>query len=240
MNQDLRQQLRSPWAASTTHLLEMGRKSTKAHFAFAWTLHPSEPLQALSVGLTPEALRELEQHQHKAAKPTVIERLCEICQRKLRAVRLRDLEPLNFSEEFCPISLLNQQKRITDLWATATHAQGKGTKLLAFFRWGESAEPFSDEEDRTLEELVSAIPDQSLWQGLEPNQTMELRRLSEAEQRVLKYLQEPQTEMQIADQLDRSPHTIHAHVKSIYLKYGVSSRRELLARIQTQSQMAGE
>lgn len=53
-------------------------------------------------------------------------------------------------------------------------------------------------------------------------------RLSATERRVLAHLlSEEGTEREIARALYRSPHTVHVHVKSIYRKLGVSSRREL-------------
>ena len=41
---------------------------------------------------------------------------------------------------------------------------------------------------------------------------------------------------QIADKLSLSRHTVHVYVKSLYRRYGVSSRGELLARWVTNNQ----
>lgn len=55
-------------------------------------------------------------------------------------------------------------------------------------------------------------------------------RLSRTERIVLSYLLTKMTERQIAVELQRSPHTVHVHVKNIYRKLNVSSRRQLQGR----------
>lgn len=54
--------------------------------------------------------------------------------------------------------------------------------------------------------------------------------LSPAERRVLPLLLRRLSERAIAERLHNSRNTIHTHVKSIYLKYGVHSRKELLGK----------
>ncbi len=54
-----------------------------------------------------------------------------------------------------------------------------------------------------------------------------LAKLSKTELHVLSYLRSQTTEKEIADRLGRSPHTVHVHVKNIYRKLGVSSRKHL-------------
>jgi DNA-binding CsgD family transcriptional regulator len=56
-------------------------------------------------------------------------------------------------------------------------------------------------------------------------------RLSKKEQQVLSHLRRGMTEGQVAEQLDRSRHTVHVHVKSIYRKLGVFSRQELMQKL---------
>lgn len=51
--------------------------------------------------------------------------------------------------------------------------------------------------------------------------------LSPTEQRVCALLLERLTEQQIAEQLDRSPNTVHVHVRNIYRKLAVRTRRQL-------------
>jgi len=55
-----------------------------------------------------------------------------------------------------------------------------------------------------------------------------LERLSKTERRVLELLLRRDTEKQIAQTISRSPHTVHVHVKSIYCKLMVNSRKQLL------------
>lgn len=55
-----------------------------------------------------------------------------------------------------------------------------------------------------------------------------LLRLSKAERAILDYLLDGLTEAQTAHRLNRSRHTVHVHVKSIYRKLGVNSRVEMV------------
>jgi DNA-binding CsgD family transcriptional regulator len=59
-----------------------------------------------------------------------------------------------------------------------------------------------------------------------------LDRLSCTEHRVLQRLRLHETERQAAEVLGRSPNTIHVHVKSIYRKLRVTSRRQLLSMLE--------
>lgn len=54
-----------------------------------------------------------------------------------------------------------------------------------------------------------------------------LDRLSETERRVLDLLMEGLTEREAAERIGRSPHTVHVHVKNVYRKLDVTSRRQL-------------
>ncbi len=58
--------------------------------------------------------------------------------------------------------------------------------------------------------------------------------LSPTEQKVFALLGEQLSEREIAAKLERSPHTVHVHIKSIYRKLSVGSRAELRARTQQQ------
>ena len=51
--------------------------------------------------------------------------------------------------------------------------------------------------------------------------------LSPTEKRVCALLLQRLTEQRIAEHLERSPNTIHVHVRNIYRKLGVRTRREL-------------
>ncbi len=56
-----------------------------------------------------------------------------------------------------------------------------------------------------------------------------MAKLSKTERHVLHHLRQGLTERQVAGVMDRSPHTVHVHVKNIYRKLGIGKRRELLA-----------
>lgn len=51
--------------------------------------------------------------------------------------------------------------------------------------------------------------------------------LSPTEQRVCALLLDRMTEQQVAEQLGRSPNTIHVHVRNIYRKLAIRTRQEL-------------
>lgn len=54
-----------------------------------------------------------------------------------------------------------------------------------------------------------------------------LGKLTRTERRVLEMLRSNATEKTIADSMHRSPHTVHVHVKNIYRKLGIGSRKQL-------------
>ncbi|MEM9345236.1 MAG: helix-turn-helix transcriptional regulator [Planctomycetota bacterium] len=51
--------------------------------------------------------------------------------------------------------------------------------------------------------------------------------LSPTEKRVCSLLLQRLTEQRIAEHLDRSPNTVHVHVRNIYRKLGVRTRKQL-------------
>ena len=57
------------------------------------------------------------------------------------------------------------------------------------------------------------------------------RPLSPREDEVLRALTEGRTEKEVAQEMGLSPHTIHVHVKSIYKKFAVNRRAELLRKV---------
>lgn len=65
-----------------------------------------------------------------------------------------------------------------------------------------------------------------------PTAAMLHNRLSQTERDVLDLLCQNKTEREVAQHFDRSPHTVHVHVKSIYRKLGVHSRPQLLRMMQ--------
>jgi len=57
--------------------------------------------------------------------------------------------------------------------------------------------------------------------------------LSSMEQRVCDLLMQRRTEQQVAQALGRSPNTVHVHVRNIYRKLGIRTRRELFAKVES-------
>ncbi len=56
-----------------------------------------------------------------------------------------------------------------------------------------------------------------------------LGQLTEAQRRIFLLVLEDLSEREISERVERSPHTIHDHVRAIYATFGVSSRAEVLA-----------
>ena len=53
--------------------------------------------------------------------------------------------------------------------------------------------------------------------------------LSPTERRICALLLQSLTEQRIAEHVNRSPNTVHVHVRNIYRKLGVRTRKQLLA-----------
>ena len=68
-----------------------------------------------------------------------------------------------------------------------------------------------------------------LGQSPSATQTDLLAKLTRTELRVLEMLRSNVTEKFIADSMHRSPHTVHVHVKNIYRKMNIGSRKQLQA-----------
>lgn len=62
--------------------------------------------------------------------------------------------------------------------------------------------------------------------------------LSKTEKRVLHLLLKGMTEKQAAEQLERSHNTVHVHVRNIYRKLGVSSRKMLYQLMDSRPDLA--
>lgn len=83
-----------------------------------------------------------------------------------------------------------------------------------------------------VEVLIAVLPELArrtrLAYGNDPgNSNM---RLTPREQQILELLSLGRTVKQIAEELRRSPHTVHDHVKSLHQKLGAKTRGELIAR----------
>lgn len=85
------------------------------------------------------------------------------------------------------------------------------------------------EHQASLESLLPLLSRRVLL-ALGATPSTESTWLTVREQQVLEHLVLGKSVRQIADDLGRSPHTVHDHVKSLHRKLGASSRGELIAR----------
>jgi DNA-binding NarL/FixJ family response regulator len=95
---------------------------------------------------------------------------------------------------------------------------------------GSSADPV-EKKRRLLADLVRMIGEQV--HGQPPRLTLlqaELNRLPPRLQQTMSSLLNGDSEKQAAKKMGVSPHTVHVYVKTLYRRYNVSSRGELLAR----------
>ncbi len=83
--------------------------------------------------------------------------------------------------------------------------------------------------EQALASLLNTLRQRTV-QALGAERAESTRWLTEREQLVLEHLTLGKSVRQIADELGRSPHTVHDHVKSLHRKLGASSRGELIAR----------
>ena len=67
-----------------------------------------------------------------------------------------------------------------------------------------------------IDDLQQTLPSQSVLP------------LSPTEKRVCALLLQRLTEQRIAEHIERSPNTVHVHVRNIYRKLGVRTRKQLL------------
>jgi DNA-binding CsgD family transcriptional regulator len=119
---------------------------------------------------------------------------------------------------------------------------GRSWALLTVMRCNDGGSFSNGEHNRLMQhhgDLKQVLCDGHSWDGVHEacgpggGQSVDevVERLSDTEQRVLNYLRQGYTERQAAEEMDRSRHTVHVHVKNIYRKFGVFSRRELLATV---------
>lgn len=81
--------------------------------------------------------------------------------------------------------------------------------------------------ERILADAKGRHPQEVEPTGVEPS-SLNLKSLSQTEERVALLLEQGLTERQVAEALNRSRHTVHVHVKNIYRKLGVRSRSECI------------
>lgn len=103
-------------------------------------------------------------------------------------------------------------------------------------------QPFNPEPENTEPADVPTAPLKAINRLAKPKaeQPLQVRYqppLSVTERRVLLLLNRGMTEKQVAAELDRSPNTVHVHVRNIYRKLGVSSRKMLYRLLDEQPEL---
>jgi len=96
---------------------------------------------------------------------------------------------------------------------------------------GAAAGDPADKERRLLADVMRMIGEQI--HGQPPRMTVletELNRLPPRLQQTMQSLLSGDSEKQAAAKMGVSPHTVHVYVKTLYRKYNVSSRGELLSK----------
>ncbi len=99
--------------------------------------------------------------------------------------------------------------------------------LIVFVALTSDSSPAHRPGARTLAALLPLIAERAAL-AMPPGP--EIGWLTEREQNVLDRLTLGRSVREIAEDLDRSPHTVHDHVKSLHRKLSASSRGELVAR----------
>lgn len=137
---------------------------------------------------------------------------------------------------------LEASEHVTDCLCESVQLDGEVWGLLCYLRCAPSL-PFTEQQVDRLRRLHPTVQRRlqtALRRELRPNGptgepgdrhvplSQLLARLSRTEGQVLGYLRTSLTEKQIADELERSHHTVHVHVKNIYRKFGISSRKQLM------------
>lgn len=147
--------------------------------------------------------------------------------------------------EYHPIGLYTT---VADALALTCDLTNSARATLAYLRCG-THDPFTDEDVDALRRLRPVIADAirgsqmheragnspageatasagSMF-GSPMSLEQMLNRLTPTEQHVLRQLRTNASEKAIAEGMHRSPHTIHVHVKNIYRKLNIGSRRQI-------------
>jgi DNA-binding CsgD family transcriptional regulator len=104
-----------------------------------------------------------------------------------------------------------------------------GPWLAVELRLGSGDDPAAERTRASLRVALSHLaPRYRLAFG--DSATRTVGRVTPSEQVVLEQLVMGRSVKEIADELSRSPHTIHDHIKSLHRKFGASNRGQLVAR----------
>ncbi len=112
---------------------------------------------------------------------------------------------------------------------------GPGGRVLTI-EMASSNIPFGEAEAAALEAILPLLARRAIMAiGTDPSEAAAW--LTAREQNILQHLLLGKSVREIAEELGRSPHTVHDHVKSLHRKLGASSRGELVARALGYSEM---
>ncbi|MEQ9454954.1 MAG: helix-turn-helix transcriptional regulator [Phycisphaeraceae bacterium] len=238
----------SAFAAYLTHALENLRQQLEADIAVSARFNqgPNSPSHAYHVGLSPDIARSLDLANWPQDPGSALEYLAGPAptNKALRPIEIVGASAVARSALF---RRLEHVRPVGDALALSLELDTTARQAFVFLRWFNRSR-FSQNDERGLSDTIDILrqrltlasndsiqPPTGPVSGAVLNQHLQPAtvsdRLSTTEQKILKYLKQALTEKQIAEEINRSPHTVHVHVKSIYLKLGVSSRRELLARL---------
>lgn len=102
-------------------------------------------------------------------------------------------------------------------------------RCLAVEFGSNGASPISGSEIEVIRASLALLARRAML-AFGPERSTALTRLTYREQQVLDHLTLGKSVKEIAQDLGRSPHTVHDHVKSLHRKLNASSRGELIAR----------
>ena len=136
---------------------------------------------------------------------------------------------------------------VTDAVSLRFYIEKRGNCTIIFLR-GNNHAPFNGSNLWMLKHLMPAITHDTIQacqqslpyetpgadprpnSGNPPERTTEelLNQLSKTERLILDQLQRCETEREVAKAVGRSPNTVHVHVKNIYRKLMVNSKKQLI------------
>lgn len=130
-----------------------------------------------------------------------------------------------------PLAKLWNPVQYSDLLVGVTRLGGSvsGRSLVVYIASPAKSAPFDHEDAAVLQTVMPALGRRAL-QAIGAERSRRNHWLSPKEQAVLDRLILGMSVRQIADELERSQHTVHDHVKSLHRKLNASSRGELIAR----------
>jgi len=141
------------------------------------------------------------------------------------------------------VSILDTNNAVVKRWSAyrlqglllGAASIGPGGRTL-IIEMASSSVPLGEVEGAALEAIMPMLARRAIMAiGTDPSEAAAW--LTAREQIILQHLLLGKSVREIAEELGRSPHTVHDHVKSLHRKLGASSRGELVARALGYSEM---